>query len=87
MSLGPPALSLPEETPGNKGAHCKDVMAILEAEEFINMIQSLKAMELMEDEKAKLLIVKFMKKIGDELEIDLVSSMETNFATHIDKED
>ena len=79
--------TIPLGSPGNKGANCKDVMAILEAEEFLKMIETLQAMDLMDEVKTKLLVVKFMKKIGDHLDVDLVSAMKTNFETNIDKED
>ncbi len=48
---------------------------------------TLKEMDFSEDEKAKLLVIKFMEKIGAELEIDLVTAMKTDFALNIDKED
>ena len=79
--------TIPLGSPGNKGAHCKDVMAILEAEEFLSMIKTLQAMDLLDEEKAKLIVIQFMDKISADLEVDLVSVMKTNFATNIDKED
>ena len=44
-------------------------------------------MDLLEDEKAKLLVIKFMEKIGAVWEIDLVSAMKTEFSPNIEKED
>ena len=41
-------------------ANCKDVMAILEAEEFLKMIATLQEMDLMDEAKTNLLIVKFI---------------------------
>ena len=79
--------TIPLGSPGNRGAHCKDVMAILEAEEFLSMVEKLKDMDLLDDEKAKLIVIEFMDKISAELEVDLVSVIKTNFATNIDKED
>ena len=79
--------TIPLGSPGNKGAHCNDVMAILEAEEFFKMIETLQAMDLMDEAKTKLLVVEFMKKIGDNLDVDLVSAMKTNFETDIDEAD
>ncbi len=67
--------TIPLGSPGNKGAHCKDVMAILEAEEFLNMVGTLQEMGVITEDKGKTLIVEFMKKIGKVLEVDLASAI------------
>ena len=71
--------TIPLGSPGNKGANCKEVMAILEAEEFIKMIQLLSETGVMEPEKTKTLLVNFMDVIGKKLGVDIKSAMKSDF--------
>ena len=66
-------------SPGNKGANCNEVMAILEAEEFIKMIQLLSTTGAMDPEKTKDLLVNFMDVIGKKLGVDIKSAMKSDF--------
>ena len=67
--------TIPLGSPGNKGANCNEVMAILEAEEFIKMIQLLSDTGAMDPEKTKDLLVNFMEVIGKKLGVDIKSAM------------
>ena len=60
--------TIPLGSPGNKGANCNEVMAILEAEELIKMIQLLSETGVMDPEKTKNLLVNFMEVMGKNLE-------------------
>ena len=71
--------TIPLGSPGNKGANCNEVMAILEAEEFIKMIQLLSDTGAMDPEKTKDLLVNFMEVIGKKLGVDIKSAMKSDF--------
>ena len=71
--------TIPLGSPGNKGANCNEVMAILEAEEFIKMIQLLSDTGAMDPEKTKNLLVDFMDVIGKKLGVDIKSAMKSDF--------
>ena len=71
--------TIPLGSPGNKGANCNEVMAILEAEEFIKMIQLLSRTGAMDPEKTKDLLVNFMDVIGKKLGVDIKSAMKSDF--------
>ena len=71
--------TIPLGSPGNKGANCNEVMAILEAEEFIKMIQLLSSTGAMDPEKTKNLLVNFMDVIGKKLGVDIKSAMKSDF--------
>ena len=71
--------TIPLGSPGNKGANCNEVMAILEAEEFIKMIQLLSSTGAMDPEKTKTLLVNFMDAIGKKLGVDIKSAMKSDF--------
>ena len=71
--------TIPLGSPGNKGANCNEVMAILEAEEFIKMVQLLSKTGVMEPEKTKKLLVNFMDVIGKKLGVDIKSAMKSDF--------
>ncbi len=71
--------TVPLGSPGNKGANCNEVMAILEAEEFIKMIQLLSDTGAMDPEKTKDLLVNFMDVIGKKLGVDIKSAMKSDF--------
>ena len=71
--------TIPLGSPGNKGANCNEVMAILEAEEFIKMIQLLSESGVMDPEKTKNLLVNFMDVIGKKLGVDIKSAMKSDF--------
>ena len=71
--------TIPLGSPGNKGANCNEVMAILEAEEFIKMIQLLSDTGAMDPEKTKDLLVNFMDVIGKKLGVDIKSAMKSDF--------
>ena len=71
--------TIPLGSPGNKGANCNDVMAILEAEEFIKMIQLLSETGAMDPEKTRDLLVNFMDVIGKKLGVDIKSAMKSDF--------
>ena len=71
--------TIPLGSPGNKGANCNEVMAILEAEEFIKMIQLLSTTGAMDPEKTKDLLVNFMDVIGKKLGVDIKSAMKSDF--------
>tara|TARA_A100001011_G_scaffold234620_1_gene242668 strand:- start:482 stop:1024 length:543 start_codon:yes stop_codon:yes gene_type:complete len=71
--------TIPLGSPGNKGANCNEVMAILEAEEFIKMIQLLSSTGAMDPEKTKNLLVNFMDVIGKKLGVDIKSAMKSEF--------
>ena len=71
--------TIPLGSPGNKGANCNEVMAILEAEEFIKMIQLLSETGAMDPEKTKDLLVNFMEVIGKKLGVDIKSAMKSDF--------
>ena len=71
--------TIPLGSPGNKGANCNEVMAILEAEEFIKMIQLLSSTGAMDPEKTNKLLVDFMDVIGKKLGVDITSAMKSDF--------
>ena len=71
--------TIPLGSPGSKGANCNEVMAILEAEEFIKMIQLLSDTGAMDPEKTKDLLVNFMEVIGKKLGVDIKSAMKSDF--------
>ena len=71
--------TIPLGSPGNKGSNCKEVMAILEAEEFIKMIQLLSETGAMDPEKTKNLLVNFMDATGKKLGVDIKSAMKSDF--------
>ena len=71
--------TIPLGSPGNKGANCNEVMAILEAEEFIKMIQLLSESGVMDPEKTKNLLVNFMDATGKKLGVDIKSAMKSDF--------
>ena len=71
--------TIPLGSPGNRGANCNEVMAILEAEEFIKMIQLLSSTGAMDPEKTKNLLVNFMDVIGKKLGVDIKSAMKSDF--------
>ena len=71
--------TIPLGSPGNKGANCNEVMAILEAEEFIRMIKLLSETGAMDPEKTKNLLVNFMDVIGKKLGVDIKSAMKSDF--------
>ena len=71
--------TIPLGSPGNKGANCNEVMAILEAEEFIKMIQLLSSTGAMDPEKTNKLLVDFMDVIGKKLGVDIKSAMKSDF--------
>ena len=71
--------TIPLGSPGNKGANCNEVMAILEAEEFIKMIQLLSSTGAMDREKTNKLLVDFMDVIGKKLGVDIKSAMKPDF--------
>ncbi len=71
--------TIPLGSPGNKGANCNEVMAILEAEEFIKMIQLLSSTGAMDPEKTNKLLVNFMDVIGKKLGVDIKSAMKSDF--------
>ena len=71
--------TIPLGSPGNKGANCNEVMAILEAEEFIRMIQLLSETGAMDPEKTRDLLVNFMDVIGKKLGVDIKSAMKSDF--------
>ena len=54
-------------------------MAILEAEEFIKMIQLLSSTGAMDPEKTNKLLVDFMDVIGKKLGVDIKSAMKSDF--------
>ena len=71
--------TIPLGSPGNKGANCNEVMAILEAEEFIKMIQLLSSTGAMDPEKTNKLLVDFMDVIGKKLGVNIKSAMKSDF--------
>ena len=71
--------TIPLGSPGNKGANCNEVMAILEAEEFINMINLLSETGAMDPQKTTKLLVDFMDVIGKKLGVDIKSAMKSDF--------
>ena len=79
--------TIPLGSPGNKGANCNEVMAILEAEEFIKMIQLLSETGAMDPEKTKNLLVNFMDVIGKKLGVDIKSAMKSDFIVKTTTED
>ena len=66
-------------SPGNKGANCKEVMAILEAEEFIKMLLLLSDTGVMDTEKTKNLLVNYLEATGKKIGVDLKSAMKSDF--------
>ena len=79
--------TIPLGSPGNKGANCNEVMAILEAEEFIKMIQLLSSTGAMDPEKTKNLLVNFMDVIGKKLGVDIKSAMKSDFVINTTTEE
>ena len=79
--------TIPLGSPGNKGANCNEVMAILEAEEFIKMIQLLSETGVMDPEKTKNLLVNFMDVIGKKLGVDIKSAMKSDFVINTTTEE
>lgn len=79
--------TIPLGSPGNKGANCNEVMAILEAEEFIKMVQLLSKTGVMDPEKTKKLLVNFMDVIGKKLGVDIKSAMKSDFVINTTTEE
>ena len=79
--------TIPLGSPGNKGANCNEVMAILEAEEFIKMVRLLSESGVMEPEKTKNLLVNFMDVIGKKLGVDIKSAMKSDFVINTTTEE
>ena len=71
--------TIPLGSPGNKGANCKEVMAILEAEEFIKMLLLLSDTGVMDTEKTKNLLVNYLEATGKKIGVDLKSAMKSDF--------
>ncbi len=79
--------NIPLGSPGNKGANCNEVMAILEAEEFIKMIQLLTETGAMDPQKTKNLLTNFMDVIGKKLGVDIKSAMKSEFTINTKTEE
>ena len=79
--------TIPLGSPGNKGANCNEVMAILEAEEFIKMIQLLSSTGAMDPEKTNKLLVDFMDVIGKKLGVDIKSAMKSDFTINTETQE
>ena len=79
--------NIPLGSPGNKGVNCNEVMAILEAEEFINMIQLLSETGAMDSAKTKNLLVNYMEVVGKKLGVDIKSAMKSDFTFNIKTEE
>ena len=79
--------TIPLGSPGNKGANCNEVMAILEAEEFIKMVRLLSESGVMDPEKTKNLLVNFMDVIGKKLGVDIKSAMKSDFVINTTTEE
>ena len=75
--------TIPLGSPGSKGANCNEVMAILEAEEFINMIKLLSETGAMDPQKTTDLLVDFMDVIGKKLGVDIKSAMKSDFTIEV----
>tara|TARA_S200000501_G_C20698866_1_gene688596 strand:+ start:424 stop:945 length:522 start_codon:yes stop_codon:yes gene_type:complete len=72
--------TVPLGSPGNKGANCNEVMAILEAEEFIKMIALLNESGAMDPVKTKILLEDYMHNVGKKLGVDIKGAMKTEYS-------
>tara|TARA_B100001057_G_scaffold435702_1_gene466220 strand:+ start:211 stop:768 length:558 start_codon:yes stop_codon:yes gene_type:complete len=69
------AFNIPLGSPGNKGASCKKLLAILEAEEFLTMIKSLADLNILDSTKTSALIQTYFKNAGESIGVDITSSL------------
>ena len=67
--------NIPLSSPSNKTANCVEVLAIVEAEEFLSMMEKMKALGVLDDERSFAMTLKYMKIVGDKLGIDLEESL------------
>ena len=64
------AVNIPLGNRANKGANCSELLAIMEAEEFLSMMKSLKELNALDEDKAAMLIRTYMDKTGQKIGID-----------------
>lgn len=67
-------ITIPLSSPSNKSANCVEVLAIIEAEAFLDMMDKMNNLGVLDEDRALAMTVKYMKTVGDKLGIDLEES-------------
>ena len=75
------AINIPLGNRANKGANCSELLAIMEAEEFLSMMKTLKDLNALEEEKAAMLIRTYMDKTGKKIGIDFTRVLKTDLGS------
>ena len=80
------AFNIPLGSGSNKGANCSELLAIMEAEEFLSMMKSLQDLNAINSTNAAMLVRTYMTKTGQKLGIDFSDVIENKLGTEF-KED
>lgn len=75
------AVNIPLGNRANKGANCSELLAIMEAEEFLSMMKSLKELNALDDDKAAMLIRTYMDKTGQKIGIDFTKVIKSDLGS------
>lgn len=67
-------LTIPLSSPSNKSANCETVLSIIEAHAFLDMMERMNKLGVLDKERALAMTVQYMRIVGDELGIDLEES-------------
>jgi hypothetical protein len=67
--------NIPIGSPGNKGSNCSALLAVVEVEEFLKMLGSLKELGIFDDKKIKKALFTFLESRTDVLGHDLVLAL------------
>ena len=80
------AVNIPLGSGSNKGADCTELLAIMEAEEFLSMMKSLQDLNALDPNKAALIVRTYMNKTGEKLGIDFNDVITTDLGTEFKEE-
>ena len=67
-------ITIPLSSPSNKSANCENVLAIIEADTFLDMMDRMDKLGVLDKERALAMTIQYMKVIGDKLGVDLEES-------------
>jgi hypothetical protein len=67
--------NIPLGSPGNKGTNCEALLAVVEADEFLKMLQKIKDLGIVDDHKIEKALFSFLDKRSQHLGEDIVDAL------------
>ena len=73
-------INIPLGNPSNTNVNCQAILALVESNNFLKVMKSLKELGALDDAKASSVIAEFLKVTGKRLNIDLTSALRPDLA-------